>query len=210
MWTFIVGCLILVPGVTWCWAGVFEVLVGSVNMQKHSVRSFLVVIVGSNIIDLFWFFALRFILFHALVRERSPCHPPWWRGFIFGKIVRSLSWALEAHLCASLHFIFIWLWMQSWHRHHGFGSCGRGCIGFLSRADILSMSVIVLTLWAWIRHFVVGLLIGLYATLGWYHAGSWVFRCGASLIVAKVSWYFCVTLIILIISLFRIFARSPF
>ena len=51
-----------------------------------------------------------------------------------------------AHLCGSLHFILNLSWIQSQHRHHVFDTCGQGCCGALSCADILSKSAIVYAL----------------------------------------------------------------
>ena len=71
------------------------------------------------------------------------------------------------------------------------------------------MSATVHALWFWIKHFVCGLLIGLSSAPGWYHASSWVWRCGVILIAAKVSLYFWVVLIILRMSLLRFFPWFP-
>ena len=72
------------------------------------------------------------------------------------------------------------------------------------------MSTIVLTWWDWIRHLAVAFLVALWGAAGWYQAGSWDFRCGESLIAVRVRLYFWAVLIILIISLLRDFACSPF
>ena len=76
------------------------------NIQKHLVRLFLVVIVGSNSIDSFWLLACRFSPFRLLVRDRFSCQAVVWRGFILGKIDFILSRNLVAHLFGFLQRMF--------------------------------------------------------------------------------------------------------
>ena len=60
------------------------------------------------------------------------------------------------------------------------------------------------------RHFDSTFVIGRGSAAMWYHAGSRVLKCGASLIVARFALCFWPTVTILIMSLFRFLACLPF
>lgn len=72
--TSIVGCCMFVPR-SWChFAGLLDILVGSVKIQKHLAKLFLIVIVRLNRIALFSALALMFRSFLDLVSDRFL----WW------------------------------------------------------------------------------------------------------------------------------------
>jgi hypothetical protein len=83
--TLTVWCLRFAPGSILRFAGCLEGTLGFVKIRKHLVRSFLVVIEGSKVINSFWYHACRFFLFLDVVSERSPCLSSRMRGLYLGK-----------------------------------------------------------------------------------------------------------------------------
>ena len=77
------------------------------------------------------------------------------------------------------------------------------------RADIRIRSVTFLTAWFSRRHFEALFLMGQGAVLMWYHAGSWARRRGDIRIAVRSTLCLVPTLTILVMSLFRWFARCP-
>ena len=86
VYTSVVSCLWLAPLDTSCCAGILDILSGSAKTQKHSVRSFLHVIVGSKRISPLFSLAAWFWSFLDGVSDKFPWLLSWYMGFSLGNI----------------------------------------------------------------------------------------------------------------------------
>ena len=84
-------------------AGMFVIWFRFVNIQKHSDRSVLQVIVGSKMISPWVSSTFSLLCFQVLVRERLSCSSPGRMGFSFGAMFLILVCASFAHACGFLH-----------------------------------------------------------------------------------------------------------
>ena len=89
---------------------------GLVNIQKHSDRSFLQVIVGSNIIAPLLRFAVSLYVLQLLIRERPSWLSLGCMGLSFEAMPSILVCASVAHACGFLHSFSLSL-TQCWHMH---------------------------------------------------------------------------------------------
>ena len=114
VWMLTSWCFRFAPGSTLHFARNLDMLLGFEKIRKHSVRSFLVVIEGSKVINSFWYHACRFFLFLdaveryvavSIVRDEGGC--------IWGK-VRLFCFALWKHTYVGLCSVLV----------------GRGCIRY--------------------------------------------------------------------------------
>lgn len=189
-------------------AGFFEILLGSVNTRKHPARFFLQVSDGLNSISLLFSFTASFWVFLDGVSDRFLCRLSLKSGFSLGVIVFSLARASLVHSCGVKQFLLQSL-RQSWHLQKivcwwvFLPSCVLKC------ADTLIRPAMVFVPCLWIRH-LVGLLLRVHSSeLRWNQVGSWFFRCVLSLIVVKLTLYFCAALSILVVSSSSFAARAP-
>ena len=199
--TFSRGCLSWVLGSCWCLAGLFDILVGSVNILKHSARSPLLVIVGSKRIAPFVSLAIMFWSLLRFVRDRFPQWYPQWVGLSLGRIVSILFWASSAQASGLMQFSSLST-LHGWHQQYADGLWGSSWLGVLILTAVFINSATVQTQCFSSRHFAAGVLIAQGAVLMWYHVGSQALSWGVSLIAARLVLYFFAILTILVMLLF--------
>jgi hypothetical protein len=170
----------------------FEILFGSVNILKHSTKLFLHVIEGSKRISLLFSLAMALAAFRVGVSEKFPCCNGGLSRFSFGLIRRMCVSASSAHRCG-LGQPSRLSQVQSWHVHVGVGWCRRIGLGvrILSAMAIRSATVVMACRRR--RHLAGAEVIARGIARGWYHAGSWVRRCGERRIAASCTLYFLAT-----------------
>ena len=152
-------------------AGKVEILLGSVNILKHSARLCLQVIEGLNRILLLVTRTSRLLFFLAGVSDRLSWLSPGSRGFSFGTMRSIRARASTAQSWGWLHPA-VRSFEQSLQMHWGSGVWGKSRPLFRSRADVVIRSATVATEWVPRRHFAVLVVRGRAAAFRWYHAGS--------------------------------------
>ena len=183
------------------------ILLGSVNILKHSARLSLQVIVGSKVIVPSRCLAIWFLSFPDFVRD-SPSGGSCFVGLCLGGIRFSLVSASSAHSWGFRHPCSLSR-VHSGHSHSGFLWCVGCCRGCLRRADVFTRSATFVMLCFFIKHFARLLFSERGSAVRWYHAGSWARICGVILIAARFVLYFLAVSSIRLMSSFRFCALGP-
>jgi hypothetical protein len=155
-------------------------------MRKHSARSFLQVMDGSNRIASFLCRAISFLAFLCLVKERLSCGSPSRSGSSLGYIECRRWRASVAHACGSRQPDWR-SWVQSLQLQVLVRVCGEFRDSVLSLADIRIRSATMLTVCRWSKHLEGLLVIGRGLEATWYQAGSWVRSAGVRRIAARFT-----------------------
>ena len=130
-------------------------------------------------------------------------------GLYLGGMRLLLVSASLAHRCGFLQPFPLSI-VHSWHLHSWVVLCIGNCNGCRILADIFIRSATLAMLCLYLRHLACKLFIGLCSSLWrWYQAGSWFRRCGVILMASMFAWYLFATLIILLMSSFRMDPLGP-
>lgn len=141
------------------------------NILKHSARSFLQVIEGSNRMRPPVLLASWFLSFLEGVRDRLSWVSPISRGLSLGAMRCMQDCAAVAQAWGFLQ-PSVRSCVQSVHGHWGFGICGKSCLVSRRQADVEIKSATVDVSCFRSRHLAVVVVMGVALACGWYHAGS--------------------------------------